>query len=109
MARHIHIHLTRDAARMDANGVRSMTAGQINAELDKLDRDGSALTDALIDAGRGHERAQETLRKTDPLAMRFRANYERRMELRHEIESRYGPGAPSRLPMKGFGPRGVVE
>ena len=37
MARHIHIHLTRDAARMDANGVRSMTAGQINAREDVID------------------------------------------------------------------------
>lgn len=82
-----------------------MTAGEINRELDKLDAKRSELNRAFIDAGRGHETAAETVKLTDPLAVKYNAVADRQCALRYEIERRYGPGAPSRLPLgKGFGP-----
>jgi hypothetical protein len=80
-----------------------MAGAAINSELDKLDRKSSALTDKLIDAGRGYERMSETMSKGDPLSVQFRAVHDRIRALHAEIERRYGPGAPRRLP-KGFGP-----
>lgn len=80
-----------------------MTAGEINKALDKLDQQDSQLTREFIDAGRGNERPSETQHMNDPLAIRHRELFRRRMDLRNEMERRYGPGAPSRLP-KGFGP-----
>lgn len=80
-----------------------MTAGQINKALDKLDKDSSKLTDEFIAAGRGHETYAETRTKSDPLAVRQIENLNQRNTLRREIERRYGPGAPARLP-RGFGP-----
>src|SRR5262245_1696178 len=82
----------------------TMTAGEINKALDKLDAQDSALTQEFIDAGRGNERPSDIRKKTDPLATRYKALQEQRSKFRIEIELRYGPGAPSRLP-KGFGPR----
>lgn len=88
----------------------TMTAGQINGELDKLSNQGSELGHLMIEAGRGYERPSEYLKMDDPLAMELRKNAERRMKLRIEIEMRYGPGAPSRLPSGGFfGPRRKAE
>jgi hypothetical protein len=43
----------------------------------------------------------------DPLTDRYIENGNRRQALRIEMEMRYGPGTPSRLP-RGFGPRKVV-
>lgn len=80
-----------------------MTAGEINAELDRLDKASSKLTDQFIAAGRGHERPSEIVRMSDPLARKYTANADRRMDLRHQIERRMGPGATRRLP-RGFGP-----
>lgn len=80
-----------------------MTAGEINKALDKLDAVSSRITDELIEAGRGYETYEETYRKTDPLAEKYKAASDARSTLRREVERRYGPGAPSRLP-KGFGP-----
>lgn len=82
----------------------SMTAGQINRELDALDARESALLDALIAAGRGHELPSETRKLSDPLALRYAALSDRRWDLRCEVEVRYGPGAPHRLPPR-FGRR----
>jgi hypothetical protein len=82
-----------------------MTAGQINRELDKLDVKDSDVNRRMIDDGRGYELASETWKKTDPLAMEWRFLRDRRMLLRLEIERRYGPRAPHRLPSgRGFGP-----
>ncbi len=75
-----------------------MTPGQINKELDKLDAQGSKLTDKFIASGRGYEKPSETFTKSDPLAIEFKALQERKSSLRSEIERRYGPGAPRRLP-----------
>lgn len=76
---------------------KDMTASQINKELDRLDREGSANCDAFIAAGRGHERPSEYLKKTDPLSLEARRIYDRKSDLRAEITRRYGPNAPSRL------------
>jgi hypothetical protein len=81
----------------------SMAAAQINRELDRLDARRAANTDAFIASGRGDERPSEYLGKDDPLSREAAAIYGRRCALRAEIERRFGPGAPSRLP-RGFGP-----
>lgn len=80
-----------------------MTAGQINKELDRLSKVSSKLIDKFIAVGRGHERISEIREKKDPLALAYIDNLNRTLQLRSEIERRYGPGAPSRLP-RGFGP-----
>ncbi len=88
---------------------RDMTAGEINRELDSLDKKRSKLNDEFIAAGRGHETVNETWKKDDPLALRYKEISNRHGDLRNEISARMGPGAPSRLP-KGrfFGPRKVI-
>lgn len=83
----------------------TMTAGEINKEMDRLDARRSKVNQAFIAAGRGHETPNETQRKTDPLAREWNAIADRQSALRIEISHRYGPGAPSRLPTRGFGPR----
>jgi hypothetical protein len=75
-----------------------MTSGQINKELDALDATSSAITREFIEAGRGSERPSETIQKTDPLSARWKVASDRVMALHNEIERRYGPGAPRRLP-----------
>ena len=84
---------------------RLLTAGQINRELDALDIAMSKNCSAMIAAGRGHERPSETALLDDNLSLSCRAIWARQSELRIEIAMRYGPGAPSRLPLRGFGPR----
>lgn len=76
----------------------TMTAGQINKELDKLDKLSSKLTDEFIAAGRGRERPSEIIHMTDPLAVRQQELWDRYRAPRIEIKQRYGPGDPSRLP-----------
>lgn len=83
-----------------------MTASAINRELDRLDARSLKLSTKLIAAGRGRELPAERMAKTDPLSKKYNAIALRRESLRFEIELRYGPGAPSRLP-RGFGPRSV--
>ncbi len=80
------------------NEPSGMTSGQINKELDKLDAQGSKLTDKFITTGRGHEKPSETFTKSDPLAIEYKAIQERKSSLHSEIERRYGSGAPRRLP-----------
>lgn len=88
--------------------VAAMSGAAINKALDQCDALASKTCQELIDAGRGRERAQETYRMSDPLALRFIAEVDARAMLRREVDRRYGPGAPSRLP-RGFGPiRGRV-
>jgi hypothetical protein len=83
--------------------VSSMSAAQINKLLDRIDQESSEITKEFIDSGRGYERSNDILKQTDPLSVRYRENWEKRMALRNEMERRYGPNTPSRLP-KGFGP-----
>lgn len=80
-----------------------MSASQINRELDRLDTEREKINEEFIAVWRGHETAEETHRKSDPLALRWRTISDRRSELREEMERRYGPGCPSRLP-RGFEP-----
>jgi hypothetical protein len=83
-----------------------LTAGEINRALDQIDAKRSRLTDRFIAQGRGNETADETWKKSDPLAREWQALGNRYGDLRNEIALRYGPGAPSRLPSgRGFGPR----
>jgi hypothetical protein len=81
-----------------------MTAAEINRELDRLEKLCSAFTDEMIAAGRGYERPSEWMKRDDPLSQRGRAAYRRCDALRIEMELRYGPDCPARLP-RGFGPR----
>lgn len=80
-----------------------MTAGEINRELDRLDKLSSKACDRMIEAGRGHERPSEIVTKADPLAQECVRVWSRSSALRAQIAARYGPGAPRRLP-RGFGP-----
>ena len=88
----------------------TMTAGQINKELDKLDAQDSQLGQLMlmlmIDSERGYERPSDYRDKTDALSVELRRLADRRMALHIERDLRYGPGAPPRLPLgRGFGPR----
>lgn len=84
----------------------TMTAAEINKELNKLDGQDTTLGNLMIETGRGYERPSEYLKLTDPLSMELRKNSDRRQGLRIEISLRYGPNPPSRLPTGwGFGPR----
>src|SRR5271170_369908 len=85
--------------------VRLLTAGQINRELDALEAKASKLCSKMIACGRGHERPSDTRAKNDPLSLLCIATWDRQADLRMEISLRYGPGEPSRLPARGFGPR----
>lgn len=88
----------------------TMTAGQINKELDKLDVLDSANTTAMIAAGLGNEKYTQSVYSENPLSRQRVALAERRAALRYEITQRYGPEAPSRLPKgKGFGARAKDE
>ncbi len=87
----------------------TMTAGQINKELDALEAEDSKLTDAFIAAGRGAERPTDRANKTDPLSIRAREISDRLDALRSEGKARYGPGLTGHLPAKGFGPRATPE
>jgi hypothetical protein len=80
-----------------------MIGSAINRELDALDRESSKVTNLLIAAGRGTELPSSILFKTDALSWRYREEVTRRRALRIEMERRYGPGTPARLP-RGFGP-----
>ena len=87
------------------DNVPCMSAAQLNKALDSTDKARTVLNDEFIAAGRGHERPSETLTKSDPLATRYAKLWDVHTALRRELQLRYGPGAPSRLPTrKGFGP-----
>jgi hypothetical protein len=104
------VELPHGRSRQDGRGERVknpdvMTVGEINRELDRLDVKRSKNCAAFIATGRGHERPSDYATKDDPLSVESRTIGDRQCALRHEIERRYGPGAPSRLPLrKGFGP-----
>ena len=90
----------------DTSKVACMTASQINKALDRIDKIRSKITDEFIATGRGHELPSETRHKTDPLALRSLEVQEAQWQFQREIERRYGPKAPHRLPSgRGFGPR----
>lgn len=84
--------------------IECMTGREINKALDRLDKVRSTLNDEFIAVGRGHETPSETMKMNDPLAQRWKQHSDAAGALRFEISRRYGPGAPSRLPPRGFGP-----
>jgi len=84
--------------------VQTMTAGQINKELDRLDERSKLSTAHFIKAGRGYEKYSETANKTDQLSLEYMSVSVRQSELNAEIRSRMGHNASSRLPLRGFGP-----
>ncbi len=91
---------------VSAKAPATMTAGEINRELDKLDKLSSKITDEFIEAGRGYERPSETRTKNDPLALRWSAVADRQAALRNEKEIRMGPGTHNLRAMpREFGPR----
>ena len=92
--------IDRILAAIDGGDLSSLTAGQINQKLDRLDKARSKVNDELIRVGRGNERSSETLAKTDPLSLRFSRLFDKYNNLRGEVFRRYGPGAPSRLPTR---------
>ena len=79
---------------------RTMTPGEINRELTRLEKHSTALNDLLINVGRGSERYSEIVRKNDPLSLDVKATLSREYELRDEIQRRTGT-RHSRMP-KGF-------
>ena len=79
--------------------VEEMSASTINRILDRLDKAGSMLTDVFIAEDRGYELPSETFQLSDPLATLYQQLHDARTLLRNEISRRYGPGAPSRLPL----------
>ena len=86
---------------IESHVVQEMTAGQINKKLDALGAQSRDLTDALIAAGRGDELPSETRQRTDALSRKWQQNADQVHAMRNEIERRYGPNAPLRLP-KGY-------
>jgi hypothetical protein len=90
---------------------KTMTAGEINRELDSLDKKSSSHTDKMIAAGRGYEKHNETMTKaatdpTDELAQEHALLTQRHSDLRYEVDARMGPGYHPRLPGgRMFGPR----
>ena len=89
---------------------KTMTAGEINKELDRVDKLQSKHTDKMIAAGRGGEKHSETMSKADgdpndELAQEHKRLTSRHGDLRYEVEARYGKYV-NRLPVgRMFGPR----
>lgn len=89
---------------------RGMSASELNRALDTLQKDRSRLNQIMIDQGRGYETYSQTRQLSDPLATEANRLSDAISDLRVEIQMRYGPGAPSRLPTgskdrRFFGPR----
>lgn len=84
-----------------------MRPREINAELDRLMEAANANVDDMIRAGRGDETFSRSSVLSDPLALERVRLAARCAALREEIDARYGPGAPARLPIErgAFAPR----
>ncbi len=89
--------------------VSTMSAREINNELDKIDKAHSELTDDLINQGHGHIPIQQLMEKDIPAAKQYKELFNRREHLRNEIAKRYGPSAPSRLPTHKRGMFGPIK
>ena len=66
----------------------TLTATQIVRRRDWLGAKVDAAQSALIRAGRGSERVQETLAKADPLALAFNVNFKALQEVYAEMNTR---------------------
>lgn len=95
----------RARVRITREEAETMSAAEINESLDRVAEESSRIIDEMIAAGRGSERPSETAQRTDSLFLRYIQNWKAADILREEVILRYGPGAPRRLPTRGFGPR----
>jgi hypothetical protein len=96
-----------DEAKISTKDPATMTAGQVNKEMKRLEDLSYGLTKELIAAGRGSERILTTLELKDPLSLRVRAVSDRKEALMSEIKARTGKWGSS-LPTQGrvkYGPR----
>lgn len=71
---------------------RDMTNAEIQRTYNKLQSEGSRITQKFIDEGRGHERPSDYAHKTDTLSRRANENSDKLRALFIEVELRYGPG-----------------
>lgn len=81
------------------NLTEEMTNGDVNKGLDRLDEARLALNDVMIEEGRGYELPSQTFLMSDPLSVLYKKLFDLHSILRNEVSRRYGPGAPSRLPV----------
>jgi hypothetical protein len=87
--------------------LKDMVPSAINAELDYLEKLDAQIGAALIAMGRGHDTPVDTRRRADEgdtYAVEATLVRDLIGDRHREIELRYGPNAPARLP-RGFGPR----
>jgi hypothetical protein len=59
------------AKKKTPKDVSTMSASEINKELDKLDEKSSAVTDEFIQQGRGYEKSFDILKQNDPLSQKY--------------------------------------
>lgn len=71
-----------------AKSVQELTAAQLSAAIEKADAAHSLIIDEMIDAGRGHEKPTETIKRDDPLSQRMRESFERFSVLHGERDRR---------------------
>ena len=93
------LKIKKTLVSIDGN-LNEMTAGVINRHLDRLDKCSSVLCHIFIAEGRGYELPSETFKLTDPLALVFQELHNVNTLIRNEVSRRYGPGAPTRLPVR---------
>lgn len=78
--------------KIDVTDPAYMTGSAITREQAKIATYSSKICTLFIEAGRGHEKPSETWKKTDPLALLWRAVTDRADALRSEVQQRVGPG-----------------
>lgn len=66
----------------------NMTRAALDRAISKADAEHSQVLDAMIAAGRGHERPSETASKSDALSVRFNASLARCGALQSELSRR---------------------
>jgi len=66
----------------------NMTEGQLRKADAKAETECLLIIEAMIAAGRGHERQSETMTKTDPLSLRFIANTNTHCDIVTEMRRR---------------------
>lgn len=77
--------------RISTKNPAAMTPSQVNKEMERLDKELSDITSKMSASGRGHEKFNDTVAKTDALSLRYRAAARRLHDLRQEIIARVGP------------------
>lgn len=82
--------------RLSSKDPATMTPGQINKEVEKIEDAGSKINREMLAAGRGNERYSDTQAildgpNPDPLTVEWGRIESRRLMLKQEIRSRAGP------------------